>query len=131
MLCTQDVKAVSRVRVSRASTVCICKGIWVKSWGDKGNKAGRDGQIKMHICKYSYAATGTLPPPDLPRLAINSISNSVGYISSGSRTGATVRKLQIGTVKVFGEYGRGDFRQTDDPNPEMRRTSFKHSCYIV
>ena len=76
-------------------------------------------------------ATWTLPPPGLPYLAINSISNSISYIRSGSRTGATVCKLQIGTVKVFGEYGRGDFRQTDNPNPEMRRTSPKHSCYIV
>ena len=55
MLCRQDVKAVSRVRVSRASTVCICKGIWVKSWGENGNKAGRDGEIKVHICKCWYA----------------------------------------------------------------------------
>ena len=77
------------------------------------------------------AATWTLSPPGLPDLAINSISNSISYISSGPRTGATVRKLQIGIVEVFGEYGRGDFRQTDNSNPEMRRTSLKHSCYIV
>ena len=77
------------------------------------------------------AATWTLSPPGLPYLAIYSISNSIGYISSGSRTGATVRKLQIGIVEVFGEYGRKDFRQTDNSNPEMRCTSLKHSCYIV
>ena len=59
------------------------------------------------------AATWTLSPPDLPCLAIDSMSNSISYIGRGSCTDATVRKLQIGTVKVFGEYGRGDFRQTD------------------
>jgi len=55
VLCTQDVEASSRVRVSRASTVSICNGVYgVKSWGKNGNKAGRDGEIKMHICECSY-----------------------------------------------------------------------------
>jgi len=54
-LCTQDVKAVSRVRVSRVLTACTCNVIWVKSWGGNGDKAGRDGEIKIHICKCSRA----------------------------------------------------------------------------
>ena len=55
MPCTQDVEAASRVRVSRASTVCICKGIYGRKVGAR-MVTRLAGMVKSR-CTYANAVT--------------------------------------------------------------------------